>query len=146
MAPRCRQLAHLPDRIAAGQERPRVGAVADPLGEDLGRGVQPRHVAAAVEEPAVARVDRGAAAGGHDATQAGRRVRGPQGGHGGALAGPEARFALLVEDRRDRPAGLGRDHLVEVDQLRPVTPGEPAPGGGLAAPGEPDEHEVHGAA
>ena len=120
-----------------------MGLLPDALGEHLRRRVEPRSQAAAVEAPAVPRVDRGPAAGRDHPSQDGCRVRRPQRPDGRPLPRPEARLALLLEDRRDRPARVRRDDLVEVQELGVVPPGDATPGGRLAAPGKADEDEVH---
>ena len=64
--PRGHERADRPERIGSGDERPRVRAVAEALGERLGRPVEPDDRPAAVQPPAVARVDDRAAAGRDD--------------------------------------------------------------------------------
>ena len=120
------ELAHRPDRVAARRASGRrVRAAPQRAGRGSPAGASSQAATpAAVEEPAVARVDRGAAAGGDDAGAGPAPASaGPERRDGRPLASPEAGLALLVEDRRDRPPGRRLDHLVEVDELGAVARG-----------------------
>ena len=56
---------------------------------------------------------------------------------------PERRLAVLGEDRRDRPAVVVLDPLVEVDERRAVAMGQSLADDALAAARQPDEDDVH---
>ncbi len=137
------QLPDRPDRIAALDERPDVRAAAESLGEDLRPAVEPDRQAAPVQRPAIARVDDGAAAGRDHPPDRWLRVGPAKAIDRGPLHGPERRLAVVLEDLRDPPAVGVLDRLVEVDELGAVAVGEPPPDGGLAAPRQPDEDDVH---
>ena len=142
--PGCRQGAHRRNRVGTAQQGPRHGRAPDALGEDLRRAVEPGSHPTAIEVPPVARVNGGAAPRGDDAGQAGPRVRGSERLDRAALPRAEARLALLGEDRRDRAPGFALDLLVHVDERCPTAAREAATDRGLAAPGQPDEDQVHG--
>ena len=54
-----------------------------------------------------------------------------------------AGLAVAREDVGDRPAGRALDGLVEVQERRAVPRGQPPAHDALAAPRQPDEHDVH---
>ena len=137
------EIADRAHRVAPDDQRPDVRRATQPLGEDLGPDVEPDRDAAAVQRPAVARVDDGAAAGRDDAPHVRPDVGRAEVVDGLALERPERRLAALGEDLRDRLAGGLLDRVVEVDERRPVAMGEPPPDGALAAAREPDEDDVH---
>ena len=126
-------------RRAAGRVGQRRRRWARTSGRPSSQIAQP----AAVERPAVARVDDRAAAGRDDTPDLGRPVGRSEGGDRAPLAGPEPGLALLGEDLRDRPAGRRLDALVEVDEGRAVAVRQPPPDRALAAAGQPDEDDVH---
>ena len=131
--------------MAAGDERPHVGAPSKAARQDFGRAVQPDGEAAAVQQPAVARIDYGTAARGDDPAQLRFRVRRPKRQHRLAFVAAEAGFALRGKDGRHGVARLALHEIVEVDERRSVALRQTASNGGLAAAGEPDEDEVHAA-
>ena len=137
------QVAQAPDRIAAGDQRPDVRGATQSLGEDLRSAIEPDRATTAEQGPPVARIDDGPAAAGDDPADGVVGVRWTEPGDRGSLHRPEGRLAVLLEDRRDR-ASLGLlDDLVEVDVARAVALREASSDDALAAPGQPDEHEVH---
>ncbi len=142
--PGCRQDTHRRNRVGAAQQGPWHRRVPDALGEDLRRAVEPGGHPAAIEVPPVARVNGSAAPRRDDAGQAGPGVSGSKRLDRPALPHPEARLALLGEDRRDRAPRLTLDLLVQVDERRATAAREAATDRGLAAPGQPDEDQVHG--
>ena len=138
-----RQLAQRADRVTAGDERPEVRAAPEPLGKHLGPAVEPDGDTAAVEPPAVPRVDDRSAARGNDAPDLRRWVRGAEAADDGPFAGAEARLALVREDLGYPKAGVALDRLVEVDEDRPVARREAPPDGALATPRQADQDDVH---
>ena len=91
-----------------------MDASGEAAGEDFGRTVEPNWEAAAVQQPAVAGIDDGAAAGGDYTAQFGVHVGGPQREHGFALATPETSLSLLGEDGGHRHTRLSFDEFVEI--------------------------------
>ena len=108
----------MPDRVAAGDERPDVGGAAQALGEDLGPAIEPDRGPVPVERPAIARVDDRAAARRDHAPDIGGRIGGAEVGDRRAFQRPKGRLPVLGEDVGDRPPGRRLDPLVEVDERR----------------------------
>ncbi len=129
------EIADRAHRIAPDDQGPDVRGAAETLGEDLGPDVEPDGHSAAIERPAVARVDHRSAAGGNHRLHGGAAICRAEAVHGFSLERPEPRLAALGEDLRDRLAGRLFDRVVEVDEPRPVTMGEPPPDRALAAAG-----------
>ena len=100
----------------------------------------------AVERPAIARVDDGAATRRHDGPDPRLRVGRADVRDGLPLDRSECGLTLLGEDLRDRSTGGLLDRLIEIDEGGPVTMGEPASDRALAAPRQPDQDDVHAAA
>ena len=142
--PRRRELADPADRVAALHQRSHVGRAAQPLAEDLGTDVEPDRHAAPVEQPAIARVDDGPAAGRDHPPQVRAGIGRAQRGDGVLLQAPERRLAVGREDLGDPAAGLVLDLVVEIDERRPVARGDPPPDGALPAARQADQDEVHG--
>ena len=148
-----REVADRPDRVAAGDERPDVRRRRRRWARTSGRPSSQTDEPAAVERPAVARVDDGAAAGrDHPADAPGRGRPGRAPATAARSQRPEAGLALLREDRRDRPAGAPSRSLVEVDERRAVAlrrgaarrrscrcPGSPTRTTSIAAQSSPPE-------
>src|SRR5438552_6891147 len=132
----------LPDRshrIASDDQRPDVRRATETLGEDLGADVEPDGNPTAVEGPAVPRIDDRAAARRDDRVDARTAVGLSEVRDRLALERAEGRLAALSEQLRNRAPGRLLDHVIEVDESRPVAMGEPAADGALAAPREADE-------
>jgi hypothetical protein len=121
-----------------------VHRATQPLRQDFGSAVEPDGHPAAVQRPAVPRIDDGTTAGRHDPPDRGARFGRAEIGDGMPLERPKRRLAVLGEDRLDRTAVARLDALVEVDELGPMTRREPLPDHALAAPRQTDQHDVHG--
>ena len=138
-----RQVTDRADRVASRDQRPDVGRSAQPLGEHLGSTVEPDRDPAAVQRPAVARVDDGTAARRDDAPDDRFRIGRAEVLHGVPLEPSERGLPILGEDRRDLPAVGPLDALVEVDEGRAVAVGQPLADHALAAPRQTDHDDIH---
>src|SRR4029078_8516905 len=102
------------DRISTLDERPDMRRTAQALCQDLRPAIEPDDDPSAVERPAVAWVHDGAAAGSDHAMDEPVGVGRAERLDGITFDPPERRFAVLSEDRRDRPPIGAVDALVEI--------------------------------
>src|SRR5450759_1491382 len=111
--------------------------------QDFGRAVKPEREEAPVQQPAVAGVDDGAAAGGDDTAQLWVHVGGSEREHGLVLVAAEAGLALLGEDIGHDFACAPLHELVEIYERGVMSPGDATPHCALATSRQADEHKVH---